>query len=131
MPLFGKPVVHLDLKDFIEMAKEVKAGPPLLLNRLVKLTDEGKITVAASGMIMMEVLGINDPRQRRDVGGVMSKLSKTFVLRPYDNIQHMEITNAIADHYGVKGGHFDMKVMAYGVGYMEAVGHVKLTPPPS
>lgn len=131
MPILGTPVVHLDLKDFIELAKEVKIGKSSLLDRLVKLREDHKIIVVVSGMLMFEVFGIKDPRQRSDIGEVMEKLSKTFVLRPHDEVQHMEITNAVADHFGVGGRRFDMASDVYGVGYMEAIGHVKLSPPAS
>src|SRR4051812_20624686 len=42
----------------------------------------------------------------------------------------MEVTNAVAEHFGAEG-RFDMTIMVFGAGYMEAFGHVKLSPPPA
>lgn len=131
MPLFGRPVVHLDLKDFIELARDLKHGRTAVFDRLKALTDKKKVLVAISGMPLLEVLNIKDPEQKSAITGVMEQLSQTFVLKLYEQTQRMEIHNAMASRFSHDFQPYDMAREVFALGFLEAFGNVQLIPPES
>ncbi len=122
---FEMPIVYLDLNHWINMAQGIKKGGSPLFDRLTSLAQQKKIAIPASGVLLMELLAVKNPEQRKDVGAVIRQLTDRFIIRDFDNVLRMEITNSVVDHYG-EGRRFTLPIMAFGVGYLEAFGHVKL-----
>ncbi len=127
-PPFLMPIVYLDLNHWINMAKEIKKGGSPLFDRLASLSQRKKIAIPASGVLLMELLAVKNPDQREDVGAVIKRLTDRFIIRDFDSVLHMEVANAVAEHYG-DIRRISLPAMAFGVGYLEAFGHVKLEYP--
>ena len=103
----------------------IKKGGSPLFDRLASLVQQKKIAIPASGVLLMELLAVKNPEQRKDVGAVIRQLTDRFIIRDFDNVLRMEVTNAVVDYYGGER-RFTLPIMAFGFGYLEAFGYVKL-----
>jgi hypothetical protein len=113
------------LNHFINMAQGIKKGDNTLFDRVLALVKGKKIAIPASGVLLMELLSVKNPDQRKDVGHVVKNLSDRFVIRDFQSVLNMEITNAVAEHYADKR-RFPLPYIVFGFGYFEAFGHVTL-----
>lgn len=127
-PPFNMPIVYIDLNHWINMAQGIKQGGSAFFDRLASLVQRKKIAIPASVVLLMELLAVKNPDQRKDVGGVIKGLTDRFIIRDFDSVLRMEVANAVAEHFGDKRP-FSLPERAFGFGYLEAFGHVKLEIP--
>lgn len=129
MKVFVNPVAYLDLNHYINLAQGIKIGDSSLFNRLLTLVQARKVAIPASAMLMTEILNVKKPQQRKDLGNVVGQLCNKLVIRDYENILSMQVTNKVAEYYGCgDSGRFLLPLMAFSIGYLEAFGSLKLTP---
>src|SRR4051812_8463039 len=81
----GRRAVYLDLKDWINLARVAKGlsapvGYPELLRAAQQSAQTGTALFPLSATHYMEMSGIADPAQRRDIAAVMDELSEFRVL---------------------------------------------------
>jgi hypothetical protein len=123
---FNIPLVYLDLNHFIALAKELKSGQETYLSRLRRLADAKIAAFPFSWLHMMEILAVGDPQQRRDIGEAIKLLCNRLVIRDYDTVLNMEISNILIDRYKLSQEKFPLPMAALGIGYLESMGHVHL-----
>ena len=93
-------IVYLDLKDWINLARNAQhlSVPPgyndLLTSARAALADEAAV-FPLSATHYVEMSGITDPRQRRDVATVMEELSSFRVLLGRGTVMRLEIESAL------------------------------------
>jgi hypothetical protein len=96
-------LVYLDLNHWICLARAASRHPEGRRHRdaleaLRSARASGDVLFPLSGLHYMEMSGIRDPRQRRDVAGVMEELSDFRTLLSHPSVMRLEIEAAL-DHY--------------------------------
>lgn len=96
----GRRAVYLNLKDWINLARVVKglsapAGYPELLQAAQRAVRTGTALFPLSATHYMEMSGIADPAQQRDIAAVMDELSEFRVLLGRPSIMQLEIEAAL------------------------------------
>jgi hypothetical protein len=122
------PVVFLDLKDFINLAQAVKNGEPELFDRLTSLSDAKKALFITTGSLFLEIFPIGAEYRRIDNYKLIKRLTNGFILRDIATIQRLEVMEAVAWHFGVRGCPIPLPLSAIEYGYIHSLGRATLEP---
>ncbi|MCA0146666.1 hypothetical protein [Blastococcus sp. LR1] len=118
----GRRAVYLDLKDWINLARVAKglstpAGYPELLLAARRAVLRGTALFPLSATHYMEMSGIADPAQRRDVASVMEELSGFRVLLGRPSIMRLEIEAALDRIQGLSSPVDTLALLGRSVGW--------------
>jgi hypothetical protein len=96
----GRRAVYLDLRDWIYLARAARqqstpSGYAELLTAARRATQGGVALFPLSATHYMEMSGIADPAQRRNVAAVMDELSEFRVLLGRPSIMRLELEAAL------------------------------------
>lgn len=98
------PAVYLDQWVWIRFARVVRGNPQepsdvAVLEAVVAAAERG-VTFPLSATHYEETLRISDPRQRRDLAGVMAPISKIYTLRNHSDLVRHQLLVAMHETVG-------------------------------